>query len=243
MAGSVLVHALLLALVLIGLPLATPPPPEPIRIAVDIVAAPAPPEPSARPIPTPPRAVAPPKPKPAPPKPAPAPAEKPKPPPKPDPEPAEKPKPAPPEAPKPKPEKPQETDDLEAILRNLAPDADPGAKTEEPADAPAKAAPVTPGEMGALAAQLKGCWIIVAGARDAQTLSVEVAITVGRDRRVRTARVVDSARYARDPAFRAAADSAMRALRHPRCTPLDLPPEKYDAWKSLIFNFDPSHAL
>ena len=67
------------------------------------------------------------------------------------------------------------------------------------------------------------------GARDAQNLVVEVHIDVNPDRTVQSAEVVDKARMATDPFFRAAAESALRALYNPRCTPLELPAGKYDA--------------
>ena len=63
------------------------------------------------------------------------------------------------------------------------------------------------------------------------------------DATVRGARVVDSARMNSDPYFRAAAESAMRALVHPDCIPLKLPLNKYDVWKNFTFNFDPSKML
>ena len=68
-------------------------------------------------------------------------------------------------------------------------------------------------------------------------------MTVSQQRIVQSATVVDQARYNTDTYYRAAADSALRALRDPHCTPLDLPPEKYDAWKNLTVTFDPKQML
>ena len=42
-----------------------------------------------------------------------------------------------------------------------------------------------------------------------------------------------------DPTFRAAADSAMRAVSNPRCQPWPLSPDKYNSWRTITFNFDP----
>ena len=39
-------------------------------------------------------------------------------------------------------------------------------------------------------------------------------------------------------AQRVAAEAAVRAVR--RCAPYSLPAEKYDTWKDVTFNFDPS---
>jgi len=60
---------------------------------------------------------------------------------------------------------------------------------------------------------------------------------------VRDARIVDQGRMSTDSFFRAAAESAMRAVLNPRCNPLKLPREKYDVWKSFILNFNPKEML
>ena len=72
---------------------------------------------------------------------------------------------------------------------------------------------------------------------------VEVTIDVNPDRTVANATVVDKSRYGSDPFFRAAADSAVRAVRNPRCSPLELPADKYDQWKHIDFTFDPRDML
>ena len=41
----------------------------------------------------------------------------------------------------------------------------------------------------------------------------------------------------------AAADSAVRAVRNPKCSPLELPADKYDQWKRIDFTFDPRDML
>ena len=43
---------------------------------------------------------------------------------------------------------------------------------------------------------------------------------------------------ASDPVYRAFAESAVRAVR--ACSPLKLPPESYQQWRNVIFNFDPA---
>lgn len=91
--------------------------------------------------------------------------------------------------------------------------------------------------------QLGYCWNVLAGAKYAENLVVDIRIFVNQDRTVHDAQVLDQMRYSTDTYFRAAADSALRALRHPYCTPLDLPPEKYNLWKTMVFRFDPSSML
>lgn len=91
-----------------------------------------------------------------------------------------------------------------------------------------------------LSRQLSQCWNVLAGAKYAENQVVTVRITVNQDRTVRDAKVLDQMRYSTDSYFRAAADNAVRAIHHPYCTPLDLPTDKYDLWKVIDFNFDPS---
>ena len=79
----------------------------------------------------------------------------------------------------------------------------------------------------------------MAGAQDSENTVVEVAVVVNPDRTVRSAKIVDQMRYNSDTFYRAAADSAVRALNNPRCTPLNLPPEKYDQWREMTIVFDP----
>jgi len=60
---------------------------------------------------------------------------------------------------------------------------------------------------------------------------------------VQEATILDQGRYNSDSYFRAAADAAVRALRNPQCSPLELPPDKYDQWNVTVIRFDPSQFL
>jgi outer membrane biosynthesis protein TonB len=148
------------------------------------------------------------------------------------------------------------TENFDALLKNLTkqkpqPIADqppvPQAKTP-PTRASGAQAPVsanlTASELAALSAQLGRCWSIPAAAKDAQDLVVDVEVTVNPDRTVSgQPSVLDQGRMASDPAFRAAAMAAVRALRNPQCTPLELPPDKYQEWQSMTIHFDPKEML
>lgn len=184
---------------------------------------------------------------------------------KPEPE-KEKPKPKPEkkkEKPKPKPRPPEpekkedpkeQEEDFNSLLKNLTPDAQPVSE-DKPAEKPDKEAEAPSGalaelgdkltisELDAFKHQIEPCWNVPAGAEYAENLAVEIRVTMNRDMTVQDASVLDMGRYNRDSAFRAAADSALRALRNPRCSPLKLPPEKYDEWKTIVINFDPSQML
>lgn len=98
---------------------------------------------------------------------------------------------------------------------------------------------MTMSEEDALRRQLEGCWNFPYGAKDAEDLNVEIFMVINPDRTLREARVVDQGRYNRDSFFRAAADSAMRAVQNPSCSPFALPPDKYDVWKRTTVNFNP----
>ena len=102
---------------------------------------------------------------------------------------------------------------------------------------------ITIGEIDLVRQQISQCWNITSGARQADALSVEIEMKMNPDATVRQASVVDSIRMNSDSYYRAAAESALRALSHPDCIPLKLPLDKYYMWKSFTFNFDPKNML
>ncbi len=89
--------------------------------------------------------------------------------------------------------------------------------------------------------QVYRCWILPVGARGVRGLNVLVRFSVAPDGTVRRAEVVDRERLARDPLFRIVAESAIRAVR--RCSPLQLPKERYAQWRAIEMNFDLEKAL
>jgi hypothetical protein len=158
--------------------------------------------------------------------------------------------------PKPKPEVPQptekvtETDEsFDSLLKNLMKSDPQTAPTEVEGEGSAKAPDalfgekMTMSEMDAVRYQLGQCWKLMAGARYAEDLVVEIKLTINQDRTVKDARIVDQLRYTTDGYFRAAADSAYRAVFEDACTPLNLPAEKYNLWKSMTVRFDPREML
>lgn len=159
---------------------------------------------------------------------------------------------------KPKKEIPKKTDvkkeakaeeDFDALLKNLA-EEKPEPKTEvtentektDPTPAPNVSRisdRLSMSETDALRQQLGMCWNIMAGAQNSENLAVEVRLYVNPDRTVRQVDILDQSRYNSDTFFRAAADSVLRAVRNPMCSPLNLPADKYDQWKEIVVNFDP----
>jgi hypothetical protein len=79
--------------------------------------------------------------------------------------------------------------------------------------------------------------------KDASSAAVQINVTVNKDRTVATAEIVDQARLAADSAFRAEAEVALQSIRSPQCSPLALPPDKYEDWKSMTISFDPKEML
>lgn len=167
------------------------------------------------------------------------------------PKPKDKPKPKPKDKPKPQPKQ----DAFDSLLKNLAPDASE-VKTQQDdktlddviedtagGQIATLADQLTISELDAFKYQLEPCWNVPAGAKFAEDLAVEIRVSMAPDGTVKSSSVLNKARYNRDSAFRAAADSALRALRNPRCSPLKLPADKYEQWKSIVINFDPKEML
>jgi hypothetical protein len=149
---------------------------------------------------------------------------------------------------KPKEEEEDTSRDFSSVLKNLADTketqkSDSDNKSKDPSQTQANVAPLgrrmSMSEMDAFRSQLEGCWNIPIGAKEAENLNIEILMSIGQDRVLREAHVVDTARYNSDTFFRAAADSALRAVRSPLCSPFDLPPDKYDQWKEITVNFNP----
>ena len=99
--------------------------------------------------------------------------------------------------------------------------------------------PLAISEIDLVRQQIRECWNLPAGAKDAQDLNIEIRVVMTPDATVREARIQDQRRLQGDPFFRAAAESALRAVLNPRCNPLKLPPDKYQQWQTMTLNFDP----
>ncbi len=102
---------------------------------------------------------------------------------------------------------------------------------------------LTISELDALRRQIEACWSIPAGARDAENLIVDISVVMNPDGSVQRAEIVDRSRLTGDPFYRAAAESALRAVLHPRCSPLRLPPQKYQQWRRFTLSFNPKELI
>ncbi len=99
---------------------------------------------------------------------------------------------------------------------------------------------LTVSEEDAVRRQIEKCWSVPVGARNPEELVVRIRVWMNPDRTVNRVAVVDADRMGADRYFRTMAESARRAVLNPRCSPLNLPPNKYDQWRVFEFNFDPS---
>ncbi|MFZ4541077.1 MAG: hypothetical protein ACOYNL_04600 [Rickettsiales bacterium] len=100
--------------------------------------------------------------------------------------------------------------------------------------------PLSISEKDTIRSQFMVCWTMPAGAKDAHTLAARVKVTMQADGTVTSAVLAPEqmGRYNSDTFFRAAADSAIRAVH--KCSPLkNLPPDKYGSWREMELNFDP----
>ena len=97
---------------------------------------------------------------------------------------------------------------------------------------------VSAAEMDKVRQHLASCWYL--DPHEAAT-AVSIEVKLLPDGTVESTRVVDADRMATDPGLRAAAKAAQRALI--KCSPLPLPRDKYEVWKSTIFRFTPSGAF
>ena len=102
--------------------------------------------------------------------------------------------------------------------------------------------PLTLSEIDALRTQVERCWIVQAGTRYGEELVVTLRVFLNPDGSLRSEpKIVDEARFAADPDFPAAAESAIRAVL--KCEPFKMPVAKYHRWREIELTFDPRGML
>jgi hypothetical protein len=139
---------------------------------------------------------------------------------------------------------------FDSLLKNLtrqqtaeAPDAPPQprrtAATAAPSSQPKAplGAQLTASEIDLIREQLIPCFNPPFGAKEKPDLAAEIRVVMNRDGTVQQAQVVDQGQYASDQIYRALADAGVRALKDSRCTPLRLPPDRYEVWQKIVFPF------
>jgi hypothetical protein len=123
------------------------------------------------------------------------------------------------------------------------PATEPTAPTETPpTEAAATSLPVGPpltsSEKDGLKFAVQQCWNMPAGLRDAQELKVTLAAELAADGEIINASIrLIEPRQAPDARFRQAYEAGRRALL--RCSPYELPREKYAQWRNIEVVFNP----
>tara|TARA_B100000989_G_scaffold208278_1_gene157930 strand:+ start:407 stop:1102 length:696 start_codon:yes stop_codon:yes gene_type:complete len=98
---------------------------------------------------------------------------------------------------------------------------------------------LTISEIDLVRRQFISCWNIPAGAKNIKDLKVTIEITLDRQGNVIRSKLLNKGKL-NDPFYKAAAESALRAVKHPSCKKLKVPEKKYEIWKNITLNFDPS---
>jgi hypothetical protein len=101
---------------------------------------------------------------------------------------------------------------------------------------------LTISEKDAIRRQFYRCWIVPAGAKNLKDLFVSIKIKLDKEGNVIFSKLINDNRL-NESFFRAAAESALRAVNHPECKKLKVPEKKYTTWKEIILNFDPSQSI
>ncbi|MGA0393347.1 MAG: hypothetical protein ACO3MW_04695 [Rhodospirillales bacterium] len=99
--------------------------------------------------------------------------------------------------------------------------------------------PLTISQIDYVRQQIARCWNLPAGAKDAENLVIEIKVLMNPDGTVQQANIQNQARMLADGFFRAAAESALRAVLNPRCQPFKLPRDKYNIWQTMTLTFNP----
>ena len=100
-------------------------------------------------------------------------------------------------------------------------------------------------EVDAIRSQFMKCWSIPIGMPEDDSLVVKVKISLRQDGSLMKPPEVTDHQRMNDPSqkyFKVIAESALRAVR--RCDPIKTPSiERYEKWKTITLNFDPSEIL
>ena len=128
---------------------------------------------------------------------------------------------------------------ISALLNKVDPTGGGVASSQDPASLGSRRGSedvqMSQSELDALRSQVSVCWSPPVGAVGAETLNVRVRFNLDPSGAVSASPEVLNSNS--NPAFRAAASSAVRAIM--RCAPYSLPVAKYEAWQEVIINFDP----
>lgn len=102
---------------------------------------------------------------------------------------------------------------------------------------------ITESDYEMISSQIYPYWVVPSGVRDAENIIIEIHIELGDNGEVipSSIKIVDEKRYASDYVFRAAADSARRAVL--QASPLSIPKEKMNLFREITLRFNLKEAL
>ena len=95
---------------------------------------------------------------------------------------------------------------------------------------------VTSADKNSIREQVERCWNVPAEAHDADNLAVDIRVRFNADGSLKKPPQIVNADRLSDPAYRAAAESALKSVV--RCAPYRLPDEKF-AQIDVVLHFDP----
>lgn len=99
-------------------------------------------------------------------------------------------------------------------------------------------AEVTASEIDAIRSKIRQCWQVSGGVQGAKDLVVDIDIELTKDGQVISAKVSEEKRML-EPAYRSVAESALRAIKNPKCQPIPIPKNKYNQFKKITMSFNP----
>ena len=104
---------------------------------------------------------------------------------------------------------------------------------------------LTISEIDAIKQQIERCWLVPAaiGAKDIEEMVVQIRIKLNPDGRLRESRIMDRFRLETNATYKAVAESALRAVRNPRCSKFNLPLAKYEIWRDIVLQFNPGEMV
>ena len=102
---------------------------------------------------------------------------------------------------------------------------------------------VTEGDAENISSQIYPHWAVPSGVKDAENFVIEIKVNLKDNGEVIPSgiEILDQQRYKSDHIFRAAADSARRAILE--ASPLSIPRDKIEMFREFIFRFNVKEAL
>lgn len=102
---------------------------------------------------------------------------------------------------------------------------------------------ITATEEQAIRSTLFKCWNPPIGSQGGADTEVDMILHFDEDGYVKDAIVEDKKRFNKDPIFRTAAESAIRAVYDPKCNRVPLPKDRYAIWKTIAITFNPKDMI